>query len=137
VAGSEIVLGLRFELHVGDIAGTMSFCLPAIVIESVLEKVGAEYTFYGSKPQFRDPSLTKRLASIICHSKAPIDASMVGSVISVNDLLKLQVGDIVRLDNSVADESSVTVSVRGKPKFKAKQGRIGNKQAIQIISRYE
>jgi flagellar motor switch protein FliM len=62
---------------------------------------------------------------------------MIGSLVSVADLLKFQVGDIVRLDNSVADESSVTVHVCGKPKFKAKQGRIGNKQAIQIISRIE
>ena len=62
---------------------------------------------------------------------------MVGSVINVGDLLRLQVGDIVRLDNSVADESSITVSICTKPKFRAKQGRIGNKQAIQIISRIE
>jgi flagellar motor switch protein FliM len=137
VAGSEIVLALRFELHVGDIGGTMSFCIPAIVIEPVLENVGAEYTFYGSRPQFQDPLITGKLAEIISRSKATVEASMVGSVISVNDLLKLQVGDIVRLDNSVADESSITVNVCGKPKFKAKQGRIGNKQAIQIISKHE
>lgn len=137
VAGSEIVLALRFELHVGDIGGTMSFCLPAIVIEPVLEKVGAEYTFYGSRPQLQDPLITKKLAEIISRSKATVEACMMGSVISVNDLLKLQVGDIVRLDNSVADESSITVNVCGKPKFKAKQGRIGNKQAIQIISKIE
>ena len=137
VAGSEIVLALRFELHVGDIGGTMSFCMPAIIIEPVLEKVGAEYTFYGSRPQFQDPQIIRKLAEIINRSKATVEASMAGSVISVDDLLKLQVGDIVRLDNSVSDESSITVSVCGKPKFKAKQGRIGNKQAIQVISKNE
>ncbi len=137
VAGSEIVLALRFELNVGDISGTMSFCMPAIVIEPILEKVGAEYTFYGSKPQYQDPENSKMLAEVVTRSTARAEANMVGSRISVADLLKLQVGDIVRLDNSVADESSVTVHVCGKPKFKAKQGRIGNKQALQIISRIE
>ena len=137
VAGSEIILALRFELNVGDISGTMSFCLPAIVVEPILEKVGAEYTFYGSRVQYKDPENSKMIAEIIMRAGAAIEANMVGSRISVADLLKLQVGDIVRLDNSVADESSVTITVCGKPKFKAKQGRIGNKQAIQIISRVE
>ena len=137
VVGSEIVLVLRFELNVGEISGTMSICMPAVVIEPVLEKVGAEYTFYGSKPQYGDPLTKKRLLEIITRAKASVEADMVGSVINVGDLLRLQVGDIVRLDNSVADESSITVNVCKKPKFKAKQGRIGNKQAIQIISRIE
>lgn len=137
VAGSEIVLALRFEINVGDISGTMSLCLPAIVVEPILEKVGAEYTFYGSRPQYKDPENSKMLAEIVMRAGAAVEASMVGSLISVADLLRLQVGDIVRLDNSVADESSVTVTVCGKPKFRAKQGRIGNKQAIQIISRVE
>ncbi len=137
VAGSEIALVLRFELNVGDISGTTSLCIPAVVIEPLLERVGAEYTFYGSRPQSRDAQAKKRIEEIVTEAKVPIEADMVGSVISVGDLLKLQIGDIVRLDNSVADESSITVSVRKKPKFKAKQGRIGNKQAIQIVSRIE
>jgi flagellar motor switch protein FliM len=135
VVGSEIVLVLRFELSVGDIAGTMSLCLPAIVIEPILEKVGSEYTFYGSRPQYKSSENLEMLTEIIARTKAKVEASMTGSVIAVGDLLKLQVGDIVRLENSVADENSITVSVCGIPKFKAKQGRAGNKQAIQIVSR--
>jgi flagellar motor switch protein FliM len=99
--------------------------------------VGAEYTFYGGRPEYRDPETVRILAAIVSRAKADVEANMAGSAITVSDLLRLQVGDIIRLDNSVADESSITVSVCGKPKFKAKQGRIGNKQAIQIVSRIE
>jgi len=137
VVGSEIALVFRFELTVGDISGTMSLCMPAVVIEPILEKVGAEYTFYGGRPEYRDPETVRILAEIVSRAKADVEANMAGSAITVNDLMRLQVGDIIRLDNSVADESSITVSVCGKPKFKAKQGRIGNKQAIQIVSRME
>jgi flagellar motor switch protein FliM len=134
VVGSEIALVFRFELTVGDISGTMSLCMPAVIIEPILEKVGAEYTFYGGRPEYRDPGTARILAEIVSRAKASVEANMAGSAITVSDLLRLQVGDIIRLDNSVADESSITVSVCGKPKFKAKQGRIGNKQAIQIVS---
>jgi flagellar motor switch protein FliM len=113
VVGSEIALVFRFELTVGDISGTMSLCMPAVIIEPILEKVGAEYTFYGGRPEYRDPGTGRILAEIVSRAKAGVEANMAGSAITVSDLQRLQVGDIIRLDNSVADESSITVSVCG------------------------
>lgn len=135
VTGSEIVLSIRFEVSVGDISGTMSLCLPVVTIEPLLDKVGAEYTFYGARPEHKGPHTAAMVEEIVLRANAKVEAYMAGSAVSVRDLLRLQAGDIVRLDNSVSDESSVTVSVCGKPKFKAKQGRLGNKQAIQIVAR--
>jgi flagellar motor switch protein FliM len=135
VTGSEVALAIRFELNIGDISGTMSLCFPVMAIETILEKVGAEYTYYGSRAQHKDVQTSKRIREIILRARGKVEVSMTGSTVPVGDLLKLQLGDIVRLDNSVADESCITVSVCGKPKFKAKQGRLGNKQAIQIVSR--
>jgi flagellar motor switch protein FliM len=135
VSGNEIVLAIRFELSVGDIAGTMSLCLPVVTLEPILEKAGAEYTFYGARPNHHDPQSAHTVRRIIMRTNARLDAYLAGSAITVKDLLRLQVGDIVRLDNAVADESCITVSVCGKPKFRAKQGRIGGKQAIQVVSR--
>ncbi len=135
VTGSEIVLALTFELAVGDISGTMTLCLPVVVIEPLLEKVGAEYTFYGSRPRHRGLQQTATVEENVLRANARVEVYMAGSTISVRDLLRLQVGDIVRLDNSVHEESCITLSVCGKPKFVAKQGRIGNRQAIQILAR--
>jgi flagellar motor switch protein FliM len=135
VPGSEIVLALRFELIVGDLSGTMTLCLPALAMEAVLDRVGAEYTFYGSGPQRKDARSGDALESIVMHARVNVDASLKGSAISVRDLLRLREGDIVRLDNSIAEENCVTINVCGIPKFKARQGRTGNKQAIQVVSR--
>jgi flagellar motor switch protein FliM len=106
-----------------------------VALEPMLEKVGAEYTFYGSRPQRKDSMTPELLEEIVMRSKTKVIAEMVGSVISVRDLLKMQVGDIVRLDNNATDESCVTVKVGDRSKFKAKQGRIGSKQGIQIVAR--
>jgi len=135
VTGSEIVLAIRFELDVGEISGSMSLCLPVISIESILDKVGAEYTFYGARPQHKDSQTAGMLQEIVLCTDAKLEALMTGSTITVKDLLRLQVGDIVRLDNSVEDEESVTLTVCGKPKFTGKQGRVGSRQAIQIVAR--
>jgi flagellar motor switch protein FliM len=135
VTGSEIVIAIRFELSIGDIDGTMSLCLPIIALEPLLDRVGAEYTYYGSKPQHKDPQTVNAVSEIVLRTEVEVEASLAGSAITVRDLLRLQVGDIVRLDNSVAEEGCITVSVCGKPKFRAKQGRLGSKQAIQITAR--
>jgi len=135
VTGSEIVLAIRFELDIGEISGSMSLCLPVVSIESILDKVGAEYTFYGARPQHKDHQTTDMLEQIVLCTEAKLEALMVGSTITVKDLLKMQLGDIVRLDNNVEDESCVTINVCGKPKFAGKQGRVGNRQAIQIVAR--
>jgi len=137
VTGSEVVLVIRFELSVGDISGTMSLCMPVVAIEPMLDKVGAEYTFYGSKPQRKDHLIPMLLEEIVLRTKTKVEADMVGSLMTVRDLLKMQVGDIVRLDNNASEEACVTVTVCGKPKFKAKQGRVGKKQGIQIIGRLQ
>jgi flagellar motor switch protein FliM len=137
VTGSEIVLVLRFELTVGDISGTMSLCMPVLAIEQILEKVGAEYTFYGAKPDHKGPQTATSVKEVIYRTTARLEAFLSGSSISVQDLLSLQKGDIVRLDNSIAEESCVTISVGGKPKFKAKQGKVGNRQAFQIVNRIQ
>jgi flagellar motor switch protein FliM len=137
VTGSEIVLVLRFELSVGDITGAMSLCLPVLAIEPILERVGAEYTFYGAKPDHKGPQTAATVKEIILKTNAKLEAYLAGSSISVQDLLGLQVGDIVRLDNSAIDDSCITICVGGKRKFKAKQGRIGNRQAFQIINRIQ
>jgi flagellar motor switch protein FliM len=113
----------------------MSLCLPVVAIEPLLERVGAEYTFYGSRPEHKGSEAAATVEEIVARASANVEAYMAGSSISVGDLLKLQVGDIVRLENSVDDESCITLSVCGRPKFKAKQGRIGAKQAIQIVAR--
>lgn len=135
VTGNEIVLSILFELSIGDITGTMSICLPAVTIEPILGKVGAEYTFYGSRAERKDSHTAEKVANVVLQTRTGLEACLAGSSISVGDLLNMQIGDIVRLDNSVVDESCITVYVGGKAKFRAKQGRIGNRQAIKILSR--
>ncbi len=137
VNGSEIVLVLRFELSVGDITGRMSLCMPVLAIETILEKVGAEYTFYGVKSDHRGAQTAATVKEIVLRAHTSVEAFLSGSSISVQDLLGLQVGDIIRLDNSLADESCVTVCIGGRPKFRAKQGCIGKRPAFQIISRIQ
>ena len=62
----------------------------------------------------------------------PVKAVLGNSVISVNDFINLQVGDIIRLDTKVDDELSVYVgSIK---KFTALPGASGDDYAVRITS---
>ena len=52
--------------------------------------------------------------------------------ISVNDLVNLKKGDVIRLSSKTSDE--LKISVEGKNKFYGKLGLLGSKKAMQITS---
>jgi flagellar motor switch protein FliM len=64
-----------------------------------------------------------------------VEASVeIGSAeISLGALLKLQVGDIIRLDQD--SYSELLVKVEGTPKFKGFARRIKQKKALEVTSR--
>ena len=132
VTGSEIVILIGFEIHVGDISGPMNLCLPVVVMEPIMDRIGSEFTFSGGKVHQTDEA-RQRLEDVISGVKVSVTAFLGGSHIRVSDLLALRLGDTLRLDNATQDQERVIVSVGGKPKYYGKIGRLGAKEAIQIV----
>lgn len=132
VTGSEIVVLVGFEIHVGDISGSMNLCLPVVVMEPVMDKIGSEFTFSGGRVHQTEQA-RRRIEDAVCSAKVTVTAYLGGSRICVSDLLALHRGDTLRLDNSIQDQERVVVSVGGRPKFYGKLGRVGQKEAIQIL----
>lgn len=132
VTGSEIVVLVGFEIHTGDISGTMNLCFPVMVIEPIMDRIGAEFTFSGSKVH-QTPMGRRRIAEVISNVRVTVTAYMAGSHLTVRELLSLRAGDTLRLDNDVADQERVIISIGGHPKFYGRIGRLGVKEALQIV----
>jgi flagellar motor switch protein FliM len=56
--------------------------------------------------------------------------------LTVRDVLSLQVGDVVRLQNTRVNDPMV-LKIGNRRKFLCKPGQIGNKLAVQIIKQLE
>jgi len=69
---------------------------------------------------------------VLRRATLPVTAYLGGSRLSVRQLLSLQEGDILQLDNLVSGHATVNVG-NGK-KFYAKPGRVGDKSAVQVMS---
>jgi flagellar motor switch protein FliM len=134
VAGSEMVILVGYEVHIGETVGTMNFCIPLLVLNPILDQISQQA--HSSRRMSDDMAdLTQNaIRSQIMRSRIPIDAILGRARISINDIATLSVGDVIQLDSSLHDP--LMVEIGEKPKFLASPGRRRENSAIQLTSFY-
>jgi len=130
VPPNDMVVLITLETKVGDVEGMTNLCIPYITIEPIINKLSAQYWYSSIRKGEVDENRTviqERLDQV----KIPL-ISEVGSVdISLNDLMNLQTGDVIKLENTPT-KSDLLIKVGDRNKFKAIPGRVGNRLAVQI-----
>ena len=131
ISPSEMIAIVTINLKVGDVEGLMNICLPYITLEDVIDKLNTKYWFSNMQSQ-DETNYAEAIESLIQRAKVPVKAVLGNSVISVNDFISLQPGDIVRLNRRVEDELDVYVG--NMRKFTALPGASGDNYAVRITS---
>ncbi|TGK48196.1 flagellar motor switch protein FliM [Leptospira bouyouniensis] len=130
VPPNDMVVLITLETKVGEVEGMTNLCIPYITIEPIINKLSAQYWYSSIRKGEVDENravIQERLDQV----KIPL-ISEVGSVdISLNDLMNLHVGDVIKLENTPI-KTDLMVKVGDRSKFKATPGRVGNRLAIQI-----
>lgn len=129
ISPSEMIAIVTVNIKVGDVEGLMNVCLPYLTLEDVMDKLNTKYWYSNiqtkSEHVYRD-----HIESMINHAPMPVKAVLGNSVISVDDFINIQVGDIIRLDKKVEDQLSIYVG--NIEKFKALPGSSGENYAVQL-----
>lgn len=112
VAPNEAVLTIAFQVQIAEARGLMSLCLPAITLEPVIQSLSQSVY---SRSREVPPDQTRALLDILALVKFPVSAELRGTKASMDDLMNLSVGDVLRLDHRV--EQPVEVSVGSVVKF--------------------
>jgi len=130
VPPNDMVVLITLETKVGKVEGMTNLCIPYITIEPIINKLSAQYWYSSIRKGEVDENravIQERLDQV----KIPL-ISEVGSVdITLNDLMNLHVGDVIKLENTQT-KSDLVVKVGDRNKFKAIPGRVGNRLAVQI-----
>ena len=109
----------------------MNFCLPYIVLEDVIDRLNTKYWF--STLQAKDDKGYEEMIEVtIARAQIPVRAVLGQSVLSVNDFMNLQIGDVIRLNTKVEDELDVYVG--NMKKFKALPGASSDLYAVRATS---
>ena len=131
IAPSDMIAIVSLSVKIGDVEGFMNVCLPFFTLEDVMDKLNTKYWF--STMQKDDKvDYEEHIESLIKRIDVPVKAVLGKSLVSVNDFLNLQVGDIIRLDARV--DSEMEVFVGNIKKFTALPGSNRDQYAVRVAS---
>ena len=114
VAPNEIGAVIVYQIQVGDAQGSISICLPVVMLESVIEKFNPS-TYSSNKENVPEETfaLLKKLSSM----DFEVTAEMEKVPAAVADLMDLSVGDVLRTNHRT--DKPVGISIGGVRKFGA------------------
>ena len=123
---------VTLNVKLGESTGLLNFCIPYVVIQSIVKKLNSKVWFSsvaldtGEQSSFRDPIETK-----LRRTPITLSALFNNTSATIGDVMSLQTGDVIRLDHSVKDP--LTVNVEQLPKFRGSVGTYSSKYAIQVV----
>jgi len=131
IAPNDMIAIVTLNMKIGDVEGFMNICLPFTTVEDIMDKLNTKF-WYSTMKESNDGDYSPYVESLIRRVDAPVKAVLGHSVITVNDFVGLQVGDIIRLDRKADEE--LTIYVGNIKKFMAMPGKSGDNYAVRVTS---
>lgn len=129
VAPNEMIVLVTLEVLVGDTVGMINICLPYLVLEPILDKLSTFFLF-STQAKSTSPEQTQAIKRNIEGARVDVVAFLGRSEILIRDLLELNEGDVIPLNQSVND--FIPIYVGDFMKFKSVPGLHGEHMAVQI-----
>jgi flagellar motor switch protein FliM len=131
-APNEPVAVVILSVTMGEETGLMSICIPHTAIEPVAQQLNTRMWFSsGIRDDGRGEERLAALTNMLMHTPTPLSAIFEQTPATVQDIVNLQIGDVIKLDHSL--DLPLTIKVQHIPKFKATIGTIGQRYAMQIV----
>ena len=131
IAPNDMIAIVTLNIKIGDVEGFMNVCLPFSTVEDIMDKLNTKF-WYSTMKESNDEDYSQYVESMIRRVDAPIKAVLGKSVISVNDFVNLQCGDIIRLDTRT--EQELEIYVGNIKKFMAMPGKSDDNYAVRVTS---
>ncbi len=121
---TETMISINFAAS-GDLGnGTIILCVPVASLEMIMVK---------SKLERIDRKEEIAIMEDVLHNVDLTTSVVLGTtLLSINELLNLKVGDVVRLDNKITED--IHMEIEEKTKCYGKPGVLGKKIAFQVSS---
>ncbi|AHF10613.1 MULTISPECIES: flagellar motor switch protein FliM [Dehalobacter] len=129
VASNEMVVVVTMEVKIEEQSGMINVCLPYIVMKPILEKLN-NLLLFSSGGKVISSAERELIRQKIEWAKVPMKAIIGKAQITIQDLINLERGDVIPLNQGIKDPLSVYVGEYIK--FKGMPGLFGNKMAVQI-----
>lgn len=123
---NDVILKLVFEVTVNQEVGLITFCIPYMAVESVLEKLLSI-----QKPRYKGKEdSNKIIKQNISDTKVFVKTLLGNLSLTVNEVLSLKEGDVLMTD--LSKKSDVFIQIGDYQKFTGELGVANNKYAVKI-----
>jgi flagellar motor switch protein FliM len=122
---SEIVVTTAFQLEIGDIAGSIHFCMPYAALEPIRDVL---YASSQGDSQEVDRRWVNLLTREIQAAPVTLVAELARTQATVEQLLAMKAGDFIELDR----EPRIQANIGGVPIFECQYGTHNAKYAIRV-----
>ncbi len=131
VSPAETVIAVHLELKLGENTGMMNLCIPSRVLKQLRNKFDQQWNAPRQKSSGSE-------AEKIFELMKPVPISLTGEIrrsrLTVDDLLKVAVGDVIELNERINDP--VYLCVGGIPKYVGRIIQQRGKRAFEISERF-
>jgi len=128
----QIIAFVTCELKIGDKTGTMNFCLPYLVLQSIGPQLA---DFQWSPSVISGRGMTEndiaQLVRNVERAEVEFEVELGRTVVSLRDLVALQVGDVLMLDEHTSQP--LTARVNDLEKFKVFAGTNRDRLTVQVV----
>lgn len=129
VPPNETIALVTLNITIGSVEGMVNICIPYLVLEPVLDKLSTKYWFSSTKKTITKEEM-KVIRKRMLDTNVPIKAELGSSKITINDLINLQVGDVIRLNES---NNLINLRIGSKVKFLGLPGVSNNRMSVKIV----
>ena len=130
LAPNEPVALIVFSVEMGKNNSFINLCIPYLSIEKVLDKLVVQYWFRNESDELVDEAKHK-LEEGLLPVEVEVSAQLGGTNLSVDDFLRLNRGDIIKLDSNY--KNPIKIFVEDQEYFYGKPGTIGNKLGVTVL----
>jgi flagellar motor switch protein FliM len=130
MAPTEPVALITFSVEMNKSNTFINICIPYLSIEKVLDKLIVQYWFQENNEELLNESREK-LKTRLNVVKVSLTSILGSTNITVDDFLKLTIGDVITLDNK--SSSPIKLLVEDKTYYHTQPGTVGKNLGIQIL----
>jgi flagellar motor switch protein FliM len=127
LAPNEAVVAISIEIRIGDVSGMINLAVPSITLKMLAQRFDQQWTSRKTESTDADHS---RVLNLIRNAAVRLDSRLNGPTLTVEDMLRLEAGDILSFDYPV--QKPIDINVNGKLKFRGQVVTVGRKRSVEL-----
>lgn len=129
VPPTDMVLLITFEMSINNVEGIMNLCLPYFSLEPIASKLSATQWYAVQRSEHMEESM-EIIDKGLRGMETVMRVELGGSEVTLQELMAMKVGDVVRIHSKPNDE--VNLIVGDEIKFKGLPGTSGKRMAVTV-----